>query len=822
MDLYLLNYNNYYNRIIKREENLSDYLPYLLGDPIVNIINWTPGNGLTTSQIINQWQYEQPNYVIAVDENGNINSRWWVIDAQYVRLTQYALTLRRDVVADYKQLILNAPIFVEKATLSAGDYPLILNREDMSFNQIKTRETPLYDKTGCPWIVGYIPKDSFQEATTINATVNLSEDSVDYTLNDLSQYPYYKNVNFTNINIGLIAQYAFPDFIRLDCQLNAKVYPSPINMDLYDVTLNLLYKINSNGTAQAMTVEGDDNSIVHRGPGGYLQGESGSATLPVKYLNNIDLIPSYEEKRGQYPQTAYDNFAPLMRNYAREIYREAISGSGIDFATSYSILGEQGKTIYDTSTGLYYRVKVKQYIQSVRTFHPQTGTNIFETLKKTLTNTTGTPDNNTWAMGFYNLSGYYLEFEQIRLSTSVVIDANRNHLADAPYDMFCMPYSDTFKYKSNGVTYTANSLLAINLAQNIGLQSGSGNIYDIQLLPYCPLSGAKDMTPGDVLDLGTQTVDEIKNSAGETIGVLAWCTFSNFTFDINYKIEVEDAKIEVNTDMYRLTSPNFNGQFEFNAALNGGVDSFNVDCTYKPWTPYIHINPNFKLLYGQDFNDARGLICGGDFSLTQLTSAWAEYEQQNKNYQNIFDRQIQNMEVTQSIQRQQEIWSAAAGALGASGTGAAAGMLVGGPVGAAVGGALSGLTSAIAGAADIKLNDRLRNEAIDYTRDNFNYQLGNIKALPQSIARTTALTYNNKLVPILEYYTCTSEEKEILKQKLKYNGMRVEKIYPNGINELLKTEKTYIKGKLLRVESLAADYVILNAIASEIYQGVFI
>ena len=59
MDLYLLNYNNYYNRIIKREENLSDYLPYLLGDPIVNIINWTPGNGLTTSQIINQWQYER-------------------------------------------------------------------------------------------------------------------------------------------------------------------------------------------------------------------------------------------------------------------------------------------------------------------------------------------------------------------------------------------------------------------------------------------------------------------------------------------------------------------------------------------------------------------------------------------------------------------------------------------------------------------------------------------------------------------------------------------------------------------------------------------
>lgn len=821
MDLYLLNYNNYYNRIIKREESVADYLPYLLGEPVLNIINWTPGNGLTTTQIIGSWQYEQPNYVIAVNADGNIDSRWWVIDAQYIRLTQYKLTLRRDVVADYKSLILNAPIFVEKATLNNGDYPLILNREDMSFNQIKTREIPLYDKTGCPWVVGYIPRDAFKESTTINATVDLAADSVDYTLNDLSQYPYYKNVNLNNTDIQNIVQYQLPEELNMYTSLNAKVYKNQFNTNLYDLELELTHKIFKNGTAKSFAINNPDSHILNVGDGGYIH--DANVQRAVKYNNNIDLIPVYEERRGQYPQTVYDFFTNLVQNNASAIYNNALTASGLDFATSYSILGEQGKTIYDTSTGLYYRLKAKNYTNNLpKNIRPQVGTALYNALKLMLSNTTGTPDNNTWLLGYYNLTGYYLEFEQIQLSTSIIIDADRNHLADAPYDMFCLPYSDTFKYKSNGTTYTANSLLAINLAQNIGLQSGSGNIYDIQLLPYCPLNAAKDMTPGDVLDLGTQKVDQIKNGSGVTIGVLAWCTFSNFTFDIAYKIDVENPKIEVNTDMYRLTSPNFNGQFEFNAALNGGVDSFNVDCTYKPFTPYIHINPNFKLLYGADYNDARGLICGGDFSLTQLTSAWANYEQQNKNYQNIFDRQIQNMEVTQSIQRQQEIWSAAAGAAGAAGTGAAAGMLVGGPIGAVVGGTFSGITSAVAGAADIALNDKLRNEAIDYTRDNFNFQLGNIKALPQSIARTTALTYNNKLVPILEYYTCTTEEKEILKQKLKFNGMRVEKIYPNGINELLRPQPTYIKGKLLRVESLAADYVILNAIASEIYQGVYI
>ena len=48
--------------------------------------------------------------------------------------------------------------------------------------------------------------------------------------------------------------------------------------------------------------------------------------------------------------------------------------------------------------------------------------------------------------------------------------------------------------------------------------------------------------------------------------------------------------------------------------MNQGIDSFDIECTYKPYNPYIHISPNYKGLYGKDFDDIRGLICGGDFS----------------------------------------------------------------------------------------------------------------------------------------------------------------------------------------------------------------
>ena len=173
--------------------------------------------------------------------------------------------------------------------------------------------------------------------------------------------------------------------------------------------------------------------------------------------------------------------------------------------------------------------------------------------------------------------------------------------------------------------------------------------------------------------------------------------------------------------MWRLSSPNYNGQFEFNAAKNGGVSYFNVDCEYKPDAPHIHVAPNFNLLYGQDFDDGRGLICAGDFSLTQTSDAFATYQRQNANYDNIFNRQIQNMEFNNSKQLLSDIIGSAAGALSG---GVAAGAVFG--LGA---GAAAGIASAIGGAADANINQSMRNEALGYPKDLHGYQLRNIKEL---------------------------------------------------------------------------------------------
>ena len=170
MDLYCLNYNNYYNRIIKKEDDLNDYLPYLL-DTIKTSINFNPNDGVSTTQILNWNDASFPDYIVVAYDD-EIISRWFVIEMSRTRTGQYSLTLKRDLIADHFEPIINAPCFIEKATLNQDD-PMIFNSEDMIFNQIKTSETLLKDKSGCVWIVGYYSKD-YVDTNNANVSLNLT------------------------------------------------------------------------------------------------------------------------------------------------------------------------------------------------------------------------------------------------------------------------------------------------------------------------------------------------------------------------------------------------------------------------------------------------------------------------------------------------------------------------------------------------------------------------------------------------------------------------------------------------------------------------
>ena len=137
-------------------------------------------------------------------------------------------------------------------------------------------------------------------------------------------------------------------------------------------------------------------------------------------------------------------------------------------------------------------------------------------------------------------------------------------------------------------------------------------------------------------------------------------------------------------------------------------------------------------------------------------------------------------------------------------------------VAGAIGG---GLLSAGAGIADVYINDQLRDEAKSYKQDMYGFQLGNIKALPNTLAKTSAYNVDNKYFPFIEYYSATDVEIEAFRNKLKYNGMTVGVI--GKFADYLSNGETYVKGQLIRLEGIG-DMHMVNQIAAEMEKGVYI
>ena len=337
------------------------------------------------------------------------------------------------------------------------------------------------------------------------------------------------------------------------------------------------------------------------------------------------------------------------------------------------------------------------------------------------------------------------------------LSTTRAHTLDAPYDLICIPYG---KFNGVGSEQIAMDIATQTIAQNT--VGANGVIYDFQLLPYCPL---QNLNINDLAEGVDYT--KVKDSNGATLAYIYYCNRSSFktSFLLSEPVTVTDKKIDYLCNSYRFVSPNYSSQFEISAAANDyGFETINVSCTYMPFNPYIKVAPFFSGLYGKDFDDARGLICGGDFSLPIVSDAWVQYQQSNKNYEAIFRRNIDSLEFTNDIQHTQDWIQAVAGFLSGAATGAA-GFMIGKPwgIGMTLGGAVG---AAGTGIADIYTNKAIREEQMSLTKDLHRLNLQNIQAQPMSLSRTTAFNADNKIFPILETYSCSPEERKAVVDSL--------------------------------------------------------
>lgn len=785
MTLILLNYNNYYNRIIKRHSTLNEYIEdgakQVAAMPSVA---FNPNDGVTTTQITNIPFDIVPDYALLIDDDNEIISRWYILEAARTRAGQYQIDLLRDLIADSYEEIITAPMFVEKAMLTRNDHR-IFNNEAMTFNQIKTSETLLKDATNVPWIVGYIARN------TDNTEISVPEETalVDYELSSLDGYQYYQ---YTSENPYKMS---YSDF-------TAKMYirSTGINPPLLQVGWDAW------GYPKMPVLEVSDEQFQFQPSGTYCSRTPKSGyrianafNIPINVLNQV-----------------------LDHTYNQDWITPSYQMSNLPFSP-LDLSGEEGKIIKVGSD--YYRIKYHQVItdrELVTVDNTISYGLMFQAVADKCNKLKDDDYINPVGAIEYTCNAAYFTYELINLSTfSVLVNSNRNKLSDAPYDAFAIPYGNV-ELKGLSETVIVNPYVSMRVAQSICATLGT-QLYDLQILPFCPINSDNGVVMTGKVE--HRDYEWVKNQSENKASILFWLNTSSFFVNIPISINVPenaiDFKIANECDKYRIVSPTYSGEFEFSATKNNGVSHFSAYCTYKPYNPFIKVVPNFKGLYGEEYLDGRGCICQGDFSLPQISDAWVQYQISNKNFLNAFNRQVENMEVNNSIQRELEKWQVASGAITGAASGAVAGGITNNPWGAVAGGVVGGTASLIGGIKDIQFAEKLRSEALDYTKDQFGYQLGNIKALPYSLANIGAQTIISKYFPMLEFYTCTTVEKNALRDKIKFNGMTVGTI--GTIQDFQQTtQKTYIKGKLIRLENLNEEYHYVTAIANELNKGVFI
>lgn len=897
---FLEKFNNYFNRKIIKYSSLEDYQNnskdfFIPEDSNGKMLpfDFNPNDNVMTEIIANDLEFT-PDYFLLLDEEQNIISRWFILEEKRNRRGQWLYTLRRDVISDHLDTLYNAPIFVQKGMLPNTD-SFVVNDEGMSFNQIKTDEKLIKDSSDTAWIVAYIAKSQGGSDISVQA----DDETIDIP---------YKTLEEIETEIGI-------DSGALSSLVNFNDETTVIGK----VTEKFIFN----------TVVAANNVVVWREFRTTLDINYNFVSGALTYAWSVSQPDLCEYYQGGWNLNTLPNLlaAAIANNklsLATQI-KQVLNKSYLITLSQYNSLKSYQNTIIRYS-GKYYRLNFTEMATQTETVN-NVDSLAYSSLNQIRIDFAANPNiNDNGSKRFKSISGtgrgfclqlLYISDSDVVPQLNTTISSGRKPTGDQEYDILALPLS--CKIDDGNDVFNCIEYYTRKIASQIALDENA-NLYDLQLLPYCPIhdivsekgkldiSGLtehsdfdfiyKNMSDTKITNIpeasiiystfldryvsGTTTVT-LTAPAGSTItveNIVINGTYKNsvenltyslaghditITFDlvdvyedphltikVYYHNNLEDTNVGImfyiqnasfkivnnvsytpsetnmkilsNCYMYRLVSPNYQGSFEFNIAKNGGtITTFNIFCTYKPYTPLIKVAPEFNYLYGREFQDNRGLICAGDFSLPRVTSEWISYQLNNKNYQNIFNREIQHMEFLQGIERRNQLVSGGVAILGDAAKGAAGAFLAGGGTyGAIAGGVLGASASAVGYGIDVDTLARTQREEKQLAIDKFNYQLGNIKALPYTLTKVGSFDTISKIFPFLEIYTCSEEELEAFKNKIKYESMTVMRI--GTLEEFMNFngEINYFKGNLIRNDEIADDPHTLNAIYEELLKGVFI
>lgn len=736
-----------------------------------------------------------------------ISQRYFIMSATYERNGQETLTLRRDVLADYGGTWINAPSVIHKASTIPSSFSYAKYRKDMDLSQVKTSETLIKDRAeGRGWIVGYLTKN-FVSSDADNNIIEYTEAPTDYddVIDDISEY---EGKTFAEVNQNIF---------DLGCYMKKSSWEAMIaELSGYNEVFWTPYKeywYNSPFEDRQVTYSSIIPKFGLRFKGVEFSTVAGTIESALRNLREATL--------NSYVWTAYSQYGTLKPLKDGEIVYDRATKK------AYKVSSEDGET---QITDGFTQEALDQYINNV-SYQGKTGDAKYYR-----------------SLNYFSINIDYSRytFTEVTDTTTVKLVTKVSHqqTADSSYDVFAIPLGGSVDIINESTpesttkvdiddSYVMDIVNAMIDKWKVATDSSAGLI-DIQWLPYGP-----DQIIGDF----RETLNQIR-VGGTCVGVLLWLkscqlekTITGTDYTLTMPSDPLQARIYGETHSWRLCSPNQASMFDFSAVKNEGITGYNIDIAFKPFTPYICVAPIFNGLYGSNFNDGRGLILSGDFSLDQVSSAWNQYKWQNKNYELIFNRQIATMDVemtyAQRTAQQQKVtdaMSTVTGTLKGIGSGAYIGNKVGGGYGALAGAVIGG-SSALASGIINQAYDRENAGTESYIRSlnrqntiaQYQYQIASIKARGDTITKISSFNPNNKIYPVLESYECTYQEKSQLAESIKWSGLSLEMI--GTPSQFLSSPGCFISATPLRLldgEVMRAPEQIYLAIIDELEAGVYL
>lgn len=765
---------------------------------------------------------KQPNYMI-VYNGATIESRYYVLSYQYMdgepaeNFGTYRATFIRDVVVDFKRSLTQQLCRIRRGNLPKNQFsPILVQPEGINLNKIKVNQLDIKSWDGdAQWLTIFYDQ-TVQEA---NRTITF-----DWSGKIFADYQFST----------MKSDYSAQGFSLNESGMSKTAYKRTVRG--YELILK-----GSNNSKDWIYVSVVDEGYVVAVPEEGSQASDAAKDACTILANKATFFDRLKLRDILDTEYKYDNTSKiltLVNKYNNQLIQLTNKISRSNIST--------GEKSISHSTSSSISAKVAQTIGQIIAKHG--GSSIYQT------------GPYEFVEVDCDLLNWQTLFTEVPTKGQLILPGNFK-LDDINLGCVTIPFGSNITLKNGSTTYTMDSATVKSIATSGWTNTGS-SIKDIQILPYCPMgqlnSEKAGATASNTIDISSQNenykipMNITASNAAVYYGLVVTQSSLDYRFPLNLSI-TDNLKIESMSKTYRLMSSNHKSGFDFNLALNNGVQYMSMSYTLKPYDTIFRICPVFNQdsLYGGNYKDARGLIWQGGFSLSQITDAWVEYKLQNSTYESIFDREIKSLEVSQDVARQQEIlayqtaYQNAQTSIDAAKSKAALAGVMG--IGSAIVGAASGNPMAIMGAAGAlgsglnsaigigaqqetadrnlaaakesqRLNDTLRAEAIDYKKDIWYLTNQAIEARPSTIAANTEYSHINNSKAYIEVYDCSEVERDYLTKYLKYHGMKIDQI--GLLKNYLIEDGDYIEATPLFLEGLMP--VISNAINAELSAGMYV